>query len=75
MDMRTGRIIEFKDLDELETEIDRRNIIEISRVERRKLERYEPSLRPAVLVEMRKSPVDRSRAKAARKARRKQRGK
>jgi hypothetical protein len=76
MDMRTGRIFDFESDGQLEQALkERESLVKLSRSERRKLALYEEAARPAELTRLRSISADRNKAKAARKARRKQRGK
>lgn len=69
MDPRSGQIREFESKEQAENA---GYTIPLTRAERRKLERVPSGARVAVFKRMQ---IDRSKEKAARKARRKQRGK
>jgi len=76
MDMQTGRIFDFEDKAQLTKEqSENPYLVRLSRAERRKLAAYDEASRPAALVSLRATSKERNKAKAARKARRAQRGK
>jgi hypothetical protein len=70
----TGQFCDSDSYMELGAALERnRDLVKISRYERRKLARYEVSSRPAELSRLRAISANRNKAKAARKARRKAR--